>query len=103
MIAINMIHISPWEATLGLMAHAGALLEPGGVLYTYGPYKRDGRHTSISNEAFEAWLQERDPAYGVRDVGEVEAAANADGLMLREIFEMPANNLSLVFERQARD
>ncbi len=102
-IAINMIHISPWEATLGLMHGAGRLLahaKPGpGILYTYGAYKRGGEHTAPSNEAFDAWLKERDPSYGVRDLEEVEAAANVNGLRLREIIEMPANNLSLVFER----
>ncbi|HYD86635.1 MAG TPA: DUF938 domain-containing protein [Vitreimonas sp.] len=98
-LAINMIHISPWEATLGLMAGAGRLLREGGVLYTYGAYKRGGAHTAPSNEQFEQWLKARDPAFGVRDVADVEAAANAQGLRLREIIEMPANNFSLVFER----
>lgn len=99
LVAINMIHISPWEATLGLMAGAARVLKPGGVLYTYGPYMRDGRHTALSNEAFDASLKARDPAWGVRDVGDVERAANEQGLTLREIVEMPANNLSLVFAR----
>lgn len=102
-IAINMIHISPWDATLGLMRGAGALLAGAkcgpGILYTYGAYKRGGEHTAPSNEAFDAWLKERDPRFGVRDLEAVEAAANASGLRLREIIEMPANNLSLVFER----
>ncbi len=99
-VAINVIHISPWEATLGLMAGAGRLLAAGAVLYTYGPYKRGGRHTAPSNESFDAWLKERDPHYGVRDLEAVETAAAAQGLALRETIEMPANNLSLVFERQ---
>ena len=70
-----------------------------GILYTYGAYKRGGEHTAPSNEAFDAWLKERDPNYGVRDMEEVEAAANVCGLRLSEIIEMPANNFSLVFER----
>jgi cyclopropane fatty-acyl-phospholipid synthase-like methyltransferase len=100
--AINMIHISPWDATLGLMAGAAAVLRGGGVLYTYGPYMRDGRHTAPSNEAFDAWLKSLDPSFGVRDVADVEAAASAQGLKLREVVEMPANNLSLVFVRDMR-
>ncbi len=99
LVAINMIHISPWEATLGLVAGAGRLLSAGGILYTYGAYKRGGSHTAPSNEAFEGWLKQRDERYGVRDLEAVEAAAQARGLRLREIIEMPANNLSLVFER----
>lgn len=98
-VAINMIHISPWEATLGLMAGAARVLRPGGVLYTYGAYKRGGAHTAPSNEAFDAWLKGLDTRYGVRDLEAVEAAARAQGLRLRETVEMPANNLSLVFER----
>jgi SAM-dependent methyltransferase len=101
-VAINMIHISPWDATLGLMAGAGRLLRDGGVLYTYGPYRRDGRHTAASNENFDAWLKDLDAAFGVRDVADVEAAARAQDLTLKEIVEMPANNLSLVFTRNRR-
>ncbi len=96
-LAINMIHISPWEAALGLMAGAARVLKPGGVLFTYGAYKRDGAHTAPSNEAFEQWLKARDPRFGVRDMADVEAAANAQGLKLREVIEMPANNFALVF------
>jgi cyclopropane fatty-acyl-phospholipid synthase-like methyltransferase len=99
LVAINMIHISPWDATLGLMAGAGRLLRPGGVLFTYGAYKRGGQHTAPSNEAFEGWLKQRDPRFGVRDLEAVQAAAAAQGLRLREISDMPANNFSLVFER----
>lgn len=99
LVAINMIHIAPWEATLGLLGGAGRLLRAGGVLYTYGAYKRGGRHTAASNEAFDAWLKQRDPAFGVRDVDDVEAAAKAHGLALREIVEMPGNNLSLIFAK----
>lgn len=98
-VAINLIHISPWEATLGLMAGAGRLLREGGVLYAYGAYKRGGRHTAPSNEAFDLWLKRRDERYGVRDLELVEKAAGKQGLHLREVIEMPANNLSLVFER----
>jgi len=101
-VAINMIHISPWEATKGLMRGAAKVLANAAhtpaVLYTYGAYKRGGEHTAPSNEAFDVWLKERDESYGVRDLEAVEAVANAAGFRLREITEMPANNLSLVFE-----
>jgi cyclopropane fatty-acyl-phospholipid synthase-like methyltransferase len=102
LVCINMIHISPWEATLGLMRGAGRTLREGGVLCTYGPYRRDGRHTAPSNEAFDAWLKQRDSRYGVRDLAEVQREAGAQGLALREVVEMPANNFVLVFERGAR-
>ena len=100
LVAINMIHISPWEATLGLMRGAGRLLRDDGVLFTYGPYMRDGRLTAPSNEAFDASLKARDSTWGVRDVTDVARAAEKNGLELREIVEMPANNLSLVFEKR---
>lgn len=96
-VAINMIHIAPWAATVGLFAGAARVLRPGGVVFLYGPYKREGRHTAPSNEAFEAWLKAQDPAFGVRDLGAVEDEAKKHGLTLREIVEMPANNLSLIF------
>jgi SAM-dependent methyltransferase len=99
LVAINMIHISPWEATLGLLAGAARVLRPGGVLYTYGPYMRDGQHTAPSNAAFDASLKARDSSWGVRDVAQIESAANIQEFTLREIVEMPANNLSLVFHR----
>jgi len=99
-VAINMVHISPWEATLGLMAGAGRYLAEEGVLYTYGAYKNAGQHTASSNEQFERWLKERDARFGVRNLEDVEAAASAHGLALRDVIAMPANNLSLVFARQ---
>jgi cyclopropane fatty-acyl-phospholipid synthase-like methyltransferase len=99
-VAINMIHISPWEATLGLMRGAGRVLREGGVLFTYGPYMRDGNHTAQSNAAFDASLQARDSHWGVRDVADVARAAEENAVQLREIVDMPANNLSLVFEKR---
>ena len=98
-ICINVIHISPWEATLALMRGAGEALRPDGVLVTYGPYRREGRHTSPSNEAFEAWLKERDALWGVRDIGEVAAVAAEEGMSLQEAVPMPANNFTLVFRK----
>jgi SAM-dependent methyltransferase len=99
-VCINVIHISPWEATLALMRGAADILGPEGVLVTYGPYRREGRHTAPSNEAFEAWLKERDALWGVRDIAEVAAAAAEVGLDHIESVPMPANNFTLVFRRR---
>ena len=96
---INMIHISPWEAAEALLRGAAHILPPGGVLYLYGPYQRDGRHTAPSNATFDADLRRRNPAWGVRDLAVVEKAAAAHGLRLAEVVEMPANNLSAVFSK----
>jgi hypothetical protein len=98
-LCINMVHISPWAATLGLLRGAGALLPARGVLYLYGAYKRAGRHTAPSNEAFDRTLRAQDPAWGVRDLEAVADAAERAGLALEEVIEMPANNLSVVFRR----
>ncbi len=95
----NMIHIAPWEAALGLVAGAGRIVPKGGTLYLYGPYRRGGRHTAPSNEAFDLDLRRRNPAWGVRDLEAVTALAQAQGFGLPEIIDMPANNLSLVFKR----
>lgn len=99
-ICINVIHISPWEATLGLMRGAGELLQPGGVLVTYGPYRQGGAHTAPSNEAFDASLRQRDPSWGVRDMEAVAAAGAGNGLDLEESVPMPANNFTLVFRKR---
>jgi SAM-dependent methyltransferase len=99
-LCINVIHISPWEATLSLMKGAAQILPAGGVLATYGPYRREGRHTAPSNEAFDASLKSRDPAWGVRDLEAVAAAAKLEGLELAQIVAMPANNFTVVFRRQ---
>ncbi len=98
-LAINLIHISAWAATEGLMRGAGALLAPGGLLYLYGPFKRCGVHTAPSNAAFDASLRAQNTEWGVREISDVEAEAGKHGLSLAEIVEMPANNLSLVFTK----
>jgi cyclopropane fatty-acyl-phospholipid synthase-like methyltransferase len=98
-VSINMIHISPWRATQGLMAGAARLLSAGAPLYLYGPYRQHGRHTAPSNAAFDESLRARNPEWGVRDLDEVAALAAAQGFALRRTVAMPANNLSVVFRR----
>ena len=94
-----MIHISPWAATEGLMAGAARVLSAGGVLFLYGPYKIGGRHTAPSNQAFDEDLRRRDPAWGIRDLGDVAALAQRHGFAAPETVQMPANNLSVIFRR----
>lgn len=98
-LCINMIHISPWSATVGLMAGAERVLAPGAPLYLYGPYRRRGVPTAPSNEAFDASLHARDPRWGLRDLDTVLREAKANRLVLDRIVEMPANNLSVVLRR----
>ena len=99
---INMIHISPWAACLGLMAGAGRILPVGGILYLYGPFKQGGEHTAASNAAFDEYLRAQNPLWGVRNLDDVVAAARAEHLTLKQTYQMPANNLSVVFERTAK-
>ncbi len=82
-----------------LLQGAGRALAADGLLFLYGPFTRQGRHTSASNEAFDRMLTLHDPAWGVRDLEEVAAAAHEEGLALRRVVEMPANNLSLLLRR----
>ncbi len=98
-VSINMIHISPWSASLGLMAGAGRILPPGGILYLYGPFRQGGEHTSPSNLAFDKTLRAQDPDWGVRNLEDVVAAASTQHLSLLETYQMPANNFSVVFQR----
>jgi hypothetical protein len=99
-LAINMVHISPWAATEGLLGGAGRLLDQGAPLYLYGPYRQAGIPTAPSNEAFDLSLRSRDPEWGLRHVEEVAAVADANGFGLDRIVPMPANNLSVVFRKR---
>ena len=98
-LCVNMVHIAPWAATVGLMRGAAALLPAGGALCLYGPFRRDGRHTAPSNEAFDADLRASDPAWGVRDLEAVADEAAARGFAAPVVEEMPANNLFVAFRR----
>lgn len=98
-LCVNMVHISPWEATLGLLAGAGKVLAPGAPLILYGPYRREGVETAPSNEQFELWLKEKDPRFGLRFVEAVSDAAAPHSLVLERLVEMPANSLMLVYRK----
>lgn len=100
LVCINLIHVSPWSATLALFEGAKALLPTQHVLLLYGPYRRHSRHTSESNAQFDSDLRAHDPAWGLRDLEAVSEVADRAGLGLTEIVEMPANNFSLVFKRR---
>ena len=96
-LCINMVHISPWEATCGLLRNAGRRLPKGGLLYLYGPFRRQDRETSASNEEFDRNLKSRNSQWGLRFVEDVAQEASLYDHHLSEIIEMPANNLSLLF------
>jgi hypothetical protein len=100
LLCINMIHISPWEATEGLLRGAGRVLSSGQPLYLYGPYRRPGRALEPSNAAFDADLRLRDERWGLRELDDVTACAQLHDLVLERVVEMPANNLSVVFRRR---
>ena len=99
-LCINMIHISPWAATEGLMRGAGGILPAGAPLYLYGPYRRADRLLEPSNAAFDEDLRRRDPRWGLRELGEVAACADSFDLELDRVIEMPANNLSVIFRKR---
>lgn len=98
---INMVHISPWEATEGLARGAARLLPPGGPLYLYGPYLRSDVETAASNLAFDRSLKERNPAWGLRHVDDVRKLAHGHDLVFHGLTEMSANNISLMFRKAA--
>mgnify|MGYP003675283607 FL=1 len=98
-VSINMVHIAPMSAVEGLFAGAGRLLKPGGKLFLYGPFGRDGI-MAPSNARFSEDLKRRDLEWGVRDLDmELLPLASLADLILQEVIEMPANNLAVVFER----
>jgi hypothetical protein len=95
----NVIHIAPWRVAEGLFAGAGRYLRSDGRLFLYGPFKREGKHTAMSNAVFDTSLREQDAEWGVRDIADLEKLAAGVGLALIETVPMPANNMILVFGR----
>lgn len=100
-LCINMVHISPWASTLGLLRGAAAALATNGPLYLYGPFRRHGVVTAPSNEDFDFSLKQRDARWGLRQLEEVLAAAAEVGLVLSDVTDVPANNLSIVFRKRS--
>lgn len=98
-LCVNMIHISPWETTVGLFRGASSVLDTGAPLITYGPYRVHGQHTAPSNEAFDARLRSDNPEWGVRDLDDLVALGSQHGFQLDRTVPMPANNLTLVWTR----
>jgi SAM-dependent methyltransferase len=96
----NVIHIAPWHVAEGLFAGAARYLRADGRLFLYGPFKRDGKHTALSNAVFDTSLRDNNPEWGVRDIADVKALAESVGFDLAEIVDMPANNLILALERR---
>jgi hypothetical protein len=96
----NVIHIAPWRVAEGLFAGAARYLRADARLFLYGPFKRDGKHTALSNAVFDTSLRDNDSEWGVRDIADVSELAKSVGLHLAEIVDMPANNLILAFERR---
>ncbi len=99
-VCLNMIHIAPPSATEALLRGAGKVIYSGGILFLYGPYRRQGRHTSVTNEAFDELLRAKNPEWGVRNLEDIALLAASEGLELQEIHDMPANNLALVLRKR---
>ena len=99
-LCINMIHISPWPATEGLIRQAGQLLPAGGPLYLYGPYRQSGVPLAASNAVFDDSLRRRNSKWGLRELDAVAELARAAGFGEPEVTAMPANNLSVVFRKR---
>ena len=100
-LCINMIHIAPWEATVALIRGAARVLPRDGALFLYGPFKRGGTHTVLSNAEFDVSLRAQDARWGVRDLEAVAEIASAAGFAAPVVEAMPANNLSVIFRRLA--
>jgi len=96
-VCINMTHISPWAATVGLLRNVARLLPPSAVLFIYGPYKQRDVSLAESNAAFDASLRQQNAEWGLRYVEDIAEEAHKFGLRLDPVIAMPANNLSLIF------
>lgn len=101
MVSINMIHIAPFAAAKGLFSGAGRLLRPGGKLFLYGPFSRNGVQTAPSNQAFDVSLKSRNLEWGIRDLEhDLHPLAEENALTLERVVEMPTNNFSVIFVKQ---
>ena len=98
-VCINLIHVAPWSACVGLLSHAAQVLSSGGLLVLYGPFRVQGE-CAASNRHFDQSLRQQNPSWGLRDIEEVQQQAQRCGFSLYRLFEMPANNLTLVFKKQ---
>lgn len=98
-LCINMIHISPWGATEGLVRQAAQLLPAGGPLYLYGPYRQSDVPLAASNAVFDDSLRRRNPKWGLRELDAVAELARTAGFGEPQVTAMPANNLSVVFRK----
>ena len=101
-ININMMHISPWECTTGMMNGVSTVLREGGILFAYGPFAHNGELKPQSNVDFDISLRERDSAWGIRDITDIAKVAKDVNLELLEIIDMPANNKCLVFQSRPK-
>ncbi len=99
-VCINMIHIAPSSATDALFRGANTIANTGRILVLYGPFRRQGQHTSRSNEAFDRLLRSQNPEWGVRNLEHVAQLADKEGFALKERYEMPANNLTVIFRKR---
>jgi SAM-dependent methyltransferase len=98
-VCVNVLHISPWRVSENLFAGAGRFLKPGGTLFVYGPFMRNGAHTAPSNASFDATLRAQNSEWGVRDIRDLDRLAIANGLGPADVLEMPSNNFVLAFAR----
>ncbi|AXK42084.1 DUF938 domain-containing protein [Erythrobacter aureus] len=98
-LCVNMVHISPWQATVGLFEGAGRVLASGAPLILYGPFLEADVDPALSNLAFDESLKARDRAWGLRNVADLDALAEARNLNRTAHHEMPANNLVLVYRK----
>ncbi|MBL4762724.1 MAG: DUF938 domain-containing protein [Gammaproteobacteria bacterium] len=95
----NAVHIMGWDSVLAMFKGIDRVLERGGLLFLYGPFNYHGKFTSESNAGFDVWLKQRDPVSGVRDFEALDLLANQQGMHLLADHEMPANNRTLVWEK----
>jgi len=102
-VCINMVHISEWEATVGLFKGCAKYLAQGAPIILYGPYLEEHVQTALSNLAFDLSLKERNPAWGLRKVADVDRLADEYGFTRSNRYEMPANNLTIVYRRKSAD
>ena len=97
--AANCVHIMSWAHVVKMFEGLEPVINSGGHLILYGPFKYKGAFTSSSNASFEQWLKGNDRQSGIRDFEKVNELAQNAGLTLQKDHQMPANNQCLVWQK----
>ena len=96
----NLLHLVSHEEAEILIVEISRALAPKGIAILYGPFKRKGELCSQGDIDFHQSIIEADPALGYKNDTDIVYLFAQTGLIHKETENMPANNLSFVFQKK---